>query len=115
MAEDPKKYIGYVPKHLLPLRRGDIVKIPKGTMVENHRTGVKPAGRTYTVTVSHILSGAEYNDRAMEGPYYDGPQIVNPKIVWAGSGGYWSECDINDIREAICIGPNRSSFEDFGR
>ncbi len=92
------KFHGYHPKHELPIQRGDLVRIPKGTMVSRLGTGanigVKPAGRSYTVRVAHILQGAEYDD----GP--DGPTVINPKVVWAGTGGYWAEVDINDILEA---------------
>ena len=90
-----QKYVGYCPKHELPFKAGDSVLIPKGTMVRNLHRGEYPAGRTYTVTVNHILSGAEYQNG---GP--DGPTVINPKVCWAGTGGYWSECDINDILEA---------------
>ncbi len=59
-----------------PIQAGDYVKIPKGTLVSNLRTGEKAAGRTYTVRVNHILSGAEYQDGA------DGPTVINPSVCW---------------------------------
>ena len=93
------KYIGYHPKQDLPIQQGDYVRIPKGTMVRNLLKGEKPAGRSYTIKVHHILQGAEYDD----GP--DGPTVINPKICWPGTGGYWSEVDINDVLEAIVNKP----------
>ncbi len=63
-------------------------------MVSNLRTGEKPAGRSYTVKVDHILQGAEYLSLT------DGKVVDNPKVCWPGSGGYWSQVDINDILEA---------------
>jgi hypothetical protein len=57
-------------------------------------SGEKPAGRSFTIKVAHILQGAEYDD----GP--DGPTVFNPKVCWAGTGGYWAEVDINDVLEA---------------
>ena len=51
--------------------------------------------------VHHILPGAEYDD----GP--DGPKVINPTVCWAGSGGYWSEADINDVGDVLRVGVNR--------
>jgi len=82
------EYIGVCHKDELPFRRDDTVIIPKGTLVR-HRGQVKPAGRTYKVKVTHCLSG-----------WIDGLTVHNPKVCWAGSGGYWSEVELNDILEA---------------
>jgi hypothetical protein len=83
------KFEGYIPDHELPIKRGDTVTIPKGTLVKNVRTGVTIAGRTYKVKVDHFISGMTHDQVK-----------IPPKVCWAGSGGYWSEVDINDIPEA---------------
>jgi hypothetical protein len=93
------KFEGYVEK--LPICSGDKITIKKGTMVRcNGET--KPAGKTYKVTVHHVLNG--YKPDAAEIAYQErhGNTVVgwNPKAVWPGSGGYWSEVDMNDIPEA---------------
>lgn len=84
------KYEGYHPDHTLPVKPGDVVTIVKGTPVW-HQGEVKPAGKTYKVTVHHILPGCNHPD---VDPYHR-----NPKVVWPGSGGYWSEADINYLPE----------------
>ena len=81
-------FTGYHPKEDLPVKQGDKVRIPKGTIVRNLYLGEKPAGRSYTVTVNHVLSGWEA----------DGEKH-NPKVCWPGTGGYWSEADINDVEK----------------
>jgi hypothetical protein len=91
------KFIGYVKE--LPIKPGDRVRIPKGVIVRCNGEN-KPAGRTFIVRVNHVLNG--YTLDASEQAYQMrhgrtvGP-AVNPKAVWAGSGGYWCEADINDI------------------
>ena len=88
------KYIGYFSdKSILPFKRGDIVTIPKGTRYHSMKDGeYHIAGRTYKVKVDHILCGTDYMDH--------GKRItVNPEISWAGSGGYWHRCDINDVKK----------------
>jgi hypothetical protein len=80
------KFIGYCP--VIPFKRGDKVRIPKGTLVKTCTKGVRITGRTYTITVDHVLHGAEYDDT-----------VHNPVVVWPGTGGYWSEADINDVEK----------------
>lgn len=93
------KFEGYVEK--LPIRSGDKITIKKGTMVRCNGV-TKPAGKTYKVSVHHVLNG--YKPDAAEIAYQErhGNMVVgwNPKAVWPGSGGYWSEVDMNDIPEA---------------
>jgi len=76
---------GYIPRDELPIKQGDRVTIKKGTLVRNVNKGTAPAGRNYKVTIHHFISGSRHS-----------PTMV----VWPGSGGYWSECDINDVPEA---------------
>jgi len=92
------KYLGYHDDSDLPVKRGDIVTIKKGTMVR-HRGQVRPAKRTYQVTINHILGG---RNATVEGdaPYKVVRDIMPPTVVWPGAGGYWSEVDVNDIPEA---------------
>ena len=93
------KFDGYCEK--LPIQSGDKITIKKGTMVRKQGES-KPAGRTFTVTVHHVLNG--YKPDAAELAYMErhGRTATgwNPKAIWAGSGGYWAEVDMNDIPEA---------------
>lgn len=84
--------IGYWKKDKLPIRKGDKVKIRKGVMVHSMKDGErKPAGRTYWITVHHILQGAHYPEK--------GEMVIqNPEVRWSGSGGYWNSVDINNIK-----------------
>ena len=86
------KYTGFVKN--LPLRKGDVVKIPRGTKFASTHPQKKSGevGRTCTITVDHVLNGYDHNAWALE--------TQNPEVRWAGSGGYWKWVDINDIREA---------------
>ncbi len=92
------KYLGYHDDSDLPVKRGDVVTIKKGTMIR-HRGQVKPAGRTYQVTINHLMNGqnAMVEGNAFRKVVRD---IKPPTVVWPGSSGYWSEVDINDIPEA---------------
>ena len=61
---------------------------------ERHRRyirGMKKtvAGRTYKVTVDHVLCGMTHDDKKYP-----------PEVSWAGTGGYWCRVDINNVPEA---------------
>lgn len=87
-------YCGFGKSANWPFKQGDEIIIPKGTFIKT--TGGRkdgPAGKTYKVKVNHILCGANYSDSG-------GYVIHNPELRWAGTGGYWHGCDINDILEA---------------
>jgi hypothetical protein len=94
----PKKFMGYCDKNVLPVKQGDTVTIKKGTLVRCNGV-TKPAGRTYKVRVNHVQSG---RNLYIEGNAFrrEITPIMNPTVVWPGSGGYWAEADINDIPEA---------------
>lgn len=140
-------------KWLLPVAPKMRVRIKKGTQLRSthpQRHGTFEAGRTYTVTVHHVLPGQTYTVGSV---YDDGRAVLNgthwrdlyhlcqslgidypygsvkndecllselrktgllevvekghhqslrlhtqnPKVRWAGSGGYWVEADINDV------------------
>lgn len=80
-----KRFDGYYDPSELPIKAGDRVVIRKGVMV-SCRGVRKPAGRTYTVTVHHVLCGMT-----------DGDRKTPPSVRWSGTGGYWTEVDINDV------------------
>jgi hypothetical protein len=84
-------YIGFHKEDLLPIKRGQVVSVPKGTPVKQVGKPIRPAGRTFKVKVDHLLFGFEDPERGI---------VQNPQIRWAGSGGYWCEADINLIPEA---------------
>ncbi len=84
-------YIGFHKAETLPIKNGQVVTIPKGTPVKQVGKPIRPAGRTYKVTVDHLLCGFVDEQRGI---------VRNPMVRWAGSGGYWCEADINLIPEA---------------
>jgi hypothetical protein len=86
--QDLPKHFGYCPN--LPIKRGMTVTILKGTPV-HHRGKIVPAGRTYKVTVHSMDEGSNACARHSR---------RDPKVIWPGTGGYWSEVDINLIPEA---------------
>jgi hypothetical protein len=97
LPEPTVKFFGNYDTAELPIKPGMTVTIKKGTMVKTVGREPKPAGRTYKVKVNHILSGVTRHRNHRE----DEVDFQNPKVVWAGPGGYWSEVDINDIPEAV--------------
>lgn len=91
-----EKITGYHDIHTLPIKRGDKVRIPKGTMVrsmKNHNEA-RPAGRSFVVTVHSMACGQNAH-------VYRGETVaaVDPAVVWPGTGGYWCECSINDVEK----------------
>jgi len=96
LPEPTQKFLGYYEDSELPVKKGDFVTIKKGTIVKTVGREPRPAGRTYKVKIHHILNGVNrYYD------YRDEPvEVQNPRVCWAGPGGYWSDVDINDIPEA---------------
>lgn len=75
---------------VLPIKKGDTVLIRKGTPVKTVGREPRFAGRTYRVRVHHTLCGVNHAD---------GKPAQNPKVVWAGPGGYWTQADINDVQK----------------
>lgn len=91
-------FVGYIPESNLPVRQGDRLTIPAGVSV--HRPTSPPSmpsrvvlKRAQRVTVHHILPGSNVMDRY-------GTPASDPKIVWAGSGGYWCEVSFNELASA---------------
>jgi hypothetical protein len=95
-----QKFIGYHADESLPIKRGDVVTILKGTVIRTPHLAVKErvAGRTYKVRVHHVLNGVTISQHACSRGETPGPKR-NPSVVWAGTGGYWCEVDINDVPE----------------
>jgi hypothetical protein len=115
-------YIGYYDDKHLPFKRGETVVIPKGVQVYM-RTHPSKKGyvtkRSMEVKINHILPGQTVPERDYEryhkAEYPDCPHseeevhpgytqrvyyLQNPRICWAGTGGYWCEAEINDILQA---------------
>ena len=91
----PGKLEGY--HDVLPIRAEDVVLIRKGTRVKTVQQGERLVLRTYRTRVHHTLSGRNYPaGHPRHDPSYP---IENPKVVWAGPGGLWSEADINDVEK----------------
>jgi len=82
-------YIGPFGEIKKDYHRGMTVKIPKGTYVSRpthpkERNFV--AGRTYSVTLHDVYTG-----------YVNREKVIQPHLLWAGTGGYWCEADPNII------------------
>lgn len=109
-----KKFIGYTADVELPFKRGDTVVIPKGTIVYSRfpTTKAEPTKRKQTVKIHHIMPGQNVPEADYLRDYKyivdNAPLITdnygrkvyatyNPRIVWAGAGGYWKEVDVNDL------------------
>lgn len=96
------KYIGY--HHdlkSLPIKRGDIITIKKGAPLYSMKYMKKYiAKKTYKVKVSHLQHGMQYMDGHEK-------IVENTSVAWAGSGGYWSWIDINEVIEP------KIEFKDF--
>ncbi len=85
---DAVAFIG--PFRLNPFMRGQTVIVPKGTKVE-HRGQVRETRRANRVVLASVDEGYTHDDR--------GPIVASPRIIWAGSGGYWSTVD-------LCLNPH---------
>lgn len=90
------KLIGYVEK--LPIQSGDKILVPKGVVIR-YRSQSKPAKRTHHVVVHHVLNGytPDEAEKAYQKRHGGEANKFNPTVVWAGSGGYWCEADMNDV------------------
>ena len=99
VGKRPPRFLGYYQEEDLPIKRGQEVIIPKGTMVKVVGKPAKPAGRTYKVTVNHVNSGSTFyaQGSAFRNEYV---RPTPPKVIWPGTGGYWAEADLNDLLEA---------------
>ncbi len=91
------------------------------------KDGPYECGRTMTIEIDHVLNGIskpaymllyERNRHGADSPllgnidwdevgrtYHENTAesykkmfpVQNPRVVWAGAGGYWVEADINDV------------------
>ena len=95
----PKKYMGFHRDDELPVKRGDVVTIKKGTLIRCNGS-TKPAGRTYRIIVRSLGCGSNLY---VEGNAFRQTvrPLTCPTVMWGGTGGYWAEADINDIPEAL--------------
>ena len=111
-------YVGY--QKDLPIKPGDQVVIPKGTLVKTMHPGRASyvTTRAQRVKVNHMMPGCSWSysmigereardfglnfEALQELRRTDGRKymdsyhhVSNPAVVWAGTGGYWCEVDIN--------------------
>jgi len=95
----PPQFLGYYREEDLPIKKGQTIVIPKGTIVKVVGKDPKPAGRTYSITVDHVNAGSTFYTQgsAFRKDYV---RPTSPKVVWPGAGGYWAEADLNDILKA---------------
>ena len=103
------RFVGYYQDSDLPdaVQQGRKVTIKKGTMVKVFGREPKPAGKTYKITVNHIMPGITNIEDVIDRSG-DKPRLLkkhthesNPRVCWAGPGGLWAEADMNDIPEAM--------------
>ena len=95
MEKNGHKELAYVgPFGSLPFSRGVRVRVRKGAVVHGIKVpkGGVPAKTSHIVTVHSVDKGYVWHD----GP--DGRDAVHqPRIHWAGTGGYWRWVDANDV------------------
>lgn len=91
---EPSKYMDTLDRSELPVKRGDTVTIPKGTKIKTIYHGERLAGRTYKVELHNVYPAIpahfEYGSRELRRP-------VPAKVIWPGTGGYWSEANLEDV------------------
>jgi len=117
-----REILGFQYESSIPVKKGDKVRIKAGTELwttHPSKDGWFRNGRTRTVTVHHTICGMSVPKHEVEDKYmdlaeralgtdlllemleekgtYDMFPVHNPRVVWPGSGGYWVECDINDV------------------
>jgi len=114
------QYLGYHAN--LPIKAGDYVMIPRGTVVKTMHPGRDSyvTTRAQKVRVNHMMCGQSYalhmigereardfgldmvaleklrreDHKAFHNSYH---HVSNPMVCWAGTGGYWCEVDINHV------------------
>lgn len=106
-----KRFRGYYEDRELPLKRGQMVTIKKGTIVKTLGKEPKPAGKTYKVKVHHFMCGQTETKLTQdkEPPHKfieEKIHKMDPTVEWAGPGGYWTSADLNDIPEAMAALPS---------
>ena len=96
---DKPQFIGYHETSALPVKPGDMVRVPKGTLIRTTGPGdnIIISGKSQRVRVHHMLCGQGVPDGHPHIMALRDVTVVNPYVVWAGSGGYWHECDVNDV------------------
>lgn len=78
----------------LPIQKGDIVLIPKGTPYSTTRKakwleGHPVMGRNHKVRVHSVSNG------------YYGQHVHNPTVTWVGSGSYWCEVEMRHVTKVV--------------
>ena len=91
----PPKFLGPVGKEALPFKKGDKVRIPRTTLIHTTYHGERRAGRTYSVTLHDVYDGVPAHRSHCN--FKDIVRPEPPKALWAGTGGYWSRADVNDL------------------
>lgn len=79
-----------VDKNGQPLKRGDRVRIFKGTALHSMKSGDIVCGKTYVVSLHSVCKGYEGHSQLSGEP---GKYVTPPTVTWPGSGGYWTRCD----------------------
>jgi len=101
----------------MPFKEGDQITIPKGTIVE-HRGSLRRTKRDSKIKVSWSSNGQV--DTGFHEPRYAG-KVRLPTVTWAGSGGYWSTCQLtqnvceaNGVDRPMVPGSAQYEIERYG-
>lgn len=92
MMDDERRdrSIPCVDKNGNPLKRGDKVRIFKGTLLHSMKRGDIVCKKTYVVSLHFANKGYEGYSRLSGEP---GKYAIDPQVTWPGTGGYWTRCD----------------------
>lgn len=85
------------------IKKGDQVQISKGTPIwQNGEPWI--TRKTYTVTVHHVYPGYKLPDTSYQSRMArhltadSDTEHVPTTVSWAGSGGYWVDCNIEHVK-----------------
>jgi hypothetical protein len=84
----------------IAFKAGQRVRVKKGAMIHSlhpQRKAPYPAGATYTVTLHHVFAGYVHDQSNC---FRRDIVVQQPKVEWAGAGGYWCWTDPDNV-EAI--------------
>ncbi|WP_404667049.1 hypothetical protein [Roseateles asaccharophilus] len=74
-----------------PFKRGDLVRVRKGAIMRSTNPKVPRQGQAYMGTRPIKIHGID------RGYLRDREEVVQPRINWAGTGGYWCWVEANDV------------------
>lgn len=79
-------------------KRGDRMTAAKGSDIRSMAPNGANAGPS-TRKLGLLVHDADHGYIDRRDREYEGAQVVNPRVTWAGSGGYWKSVDANSLIE----------------